>query len=78
VVQGIAKQLVRALHYLHSNRIIHRCVLVRGCVLACCAVQSVLGWQHHSPWLVPCMRLRLGAHTHQSQSINTHAPNAET
>ena len=24
VVQGIAKQLVRALHYLHSNRIIHR------------------------------------------------------
>lgn len=26
VVQSIAKQLVRALHYLHSNRIIHRCV----------------------------------------------------
>jgi fused-like protein len=26
VVQGIAKQLVRALHYLHSNRIIHRCL----------------------------------------------------
>jgi fused-like protein len=24
VVQGVAKQLVRALHYLHSNRIIHR------------------------------------------------------
>ena len=24
VVQAIAKQLVRALHYLHSNRIIHR------------------------------------------------------
>jgi fused-like protein len=24
VVQSIAKQLVRALHYLHSNRIIHR------------------------------------------------------
>ena len=23
-VQSIAKQLVRALHYLHSNRIIHR------------------------------------------------------
>lgn len=23
-LQGIAKQLVRALHYLHSNRIIHR------------------------------------------------------
>ena len=25
VVQSIAKQLVRALHYLHTNRIIHRC-----------------------------------------------------
>lgn len=25
-LQGIAKQLVRALHYLHSNRIIHRSV----------------------------------------------------
>ena len=25
-VQQIAKQLVKALHYLHSNRIIHRCV----------------------------------------------------
>lgn len=24
IMQGIAKQLVRALHYLHSNRIIHR------------------------------------------------------
>lgn len=24
VVQSVAKQLVRALHYLHSNRIIHR------------------------------------------------------
>ena len=24
IVQDIAKQLVRALHYLHSNRIIHR------------------------------------------------------
>lgn len=50
VVQGIAKQLVRALHYLHSNRIIHRCVrafldmyytpCAWVCACACCKLRS--------------------------------------
>ena len=31
--QGIAKQLVRALHYLHSNRIIHRCGGICVCMV---------------------------------------------
>ena len=46
VVQSIAKQLVRALHYLHSNRIIHRC----GHTCVCCvcwagAVGRPGGWE---------------------------------
>lgn len=43
VVQCIAKQLVRALHYLHSNRIIHRYVLLGPAVHPChCALQDQL------------------------------------
>jgi serine/threonine protein kinase len=43
VVRGIAKQLVRALHYLHSNRIIHRCVCVCVCARVCARAEPVLG-----------------------------------
>ena len=39
-VQQIAKQLIKALHYLHSNRIIHRCDLEFMHVLA--AISTVL------------------------------------
>ncbi len=36
-MQKIAKQLVRALHYLHTNRIIHRDMKVSSA--SCCLAQ---------------------------------------
>nr|GEV94361.1 serine/threonine-protein kinase TIO [Tanacetum cinerariifolium] len=42
-VQKIAKQLVRALHYLHSNRIIHRDMKPQN-ILICAGGVVKVGW----------------------------------